>query len=362
MQRNYAIYSCIIGVWLAIIAGFLYLPDLIWQTKSERVIRILTWGDIFDLHALQQFEKETGIAVKISYYASNEELLVKLKKTASHRNVHNSYDLVIPSDYAVGILMHQGLLKKLDQARMPFIKRINPLLMNRSFDPENQYCIPLVWELYGIGFDTKQFDQETIKRKGWDLLFNDSAGAYRVVMTNDPTEAIMTAAYYLYGPVETLTSEQQQAVQDLLVAQNSFVEAYSSVRAGYYLATGNSPLAFTTTSAIWNTKKYAPHISFALPEQGGFITIEHCAIPVDAEHEDLIYQFMEFIYRPSVIMQHQKLFSNLPAVVDKQVIDGLDPELRQYALFSVDQFRMLHRFNRLISEDRMNQIWVAVKA
>lgn len=353
-RKPYLVYAMIIFFWISMIIGVLYLPLAIDHLQpSVRTLRILSFGGILDPAYVAKFEQKTGSKVELSYYASNEELQSKLKKTGG-----KGYDLIVPSDYAVGTLREQNLLKPLDKSRMPFLSTINPLLLNHPFDPENMYSIPFEWELYGIGYNPAAIG--TLPHASWELIFADPQ-RYKIVIPNDPIEMITCAAYYLYGHIDTLTDEQQITIQTLLKTQKRWIEAYSSTRAGYFIATGASPLALTTTSYIFTARKYAPHIEFALMHEGGFMTIENFAIPIKAENEDLIYQFLEFIYTPEAAIHHFEEFSNLPAIMSEK-LTTLDKDALNFINMSSQEFKKIHFFKQLLPEHRARDLWVAVKS
>jgi spermidine/putrescine transport system substrate-binding protein len=350
-------YSLAIIAWVGMVLGVLYLPDLLLR-PNQRVLHILTWGDILDPVYIRTFEQQTGIAVRLSYYASNEELQVKIK------NSGKDYALVVPSDYAVGVLREQGLLKKLDKNRMPFLAQLNSRLLHHAYDPENDYSVPFTWELFGIGYDTNLFGAERIN---WDLIFKKPTFSYKVVMTNDPIEAIMSVACYLYGvqpitQLSELTTAQRAEIMQLLRAQNRWVEAYSSLRAGYYLATGTVPVAFTTTTAVFNAQKYAPKIAFSVPPEGGFITIENFVIPAGSEQEELAYQFMAFMYTQQSALHQIQMYGNLPAFLSDDLLAQVSPEIKCYLTMSTDAFKKIHFFKRLLPEAAVHELWVSVKA
>lgn len=349
-------YSGIVMFWVVLLGAGLYAPDVVRALYSTREFRILTWGDIFDPAYIRLFEQQHGVSVRMSYYASNEELIVKLHKTGGAE-----YDLIVPSDYAVTVLRSQGLLKKLDHEKMPFVSRLNPRLLGHAYDPNNEYSLPFEWELYGIGYDSRFF-ADTNFVPDWGLVFHNPRGAYKVVMTNDPVEAVMCAARFLYPHVEKFSPEQIAELRSLLRRQNRWVEAYSSIRAGYYLATGSSPVAITTTTYVAHAHKYAPYIAFALPESGGFLTIENFAIPLHGAHDDLAYAFMDFMYRPAAALHHFEAYANLPAVLDDAVVAALPAATRDYILMDMADFKQLRFFKRLLSEQQMTDVWVAVKS
>lgn len=107
LVKSFFIRFSIMVFWSAIILALLYLPGMQIFPSKEKSINVFTWGDILERSVIDEFERSTGIKVHLSYYASNEELLVKLKATGG-----KGYDLIIPSDYSVKILKEEGLLKK----------------------------------------------------------------------------------------------------------------------------------------------------------------------------------------------------------------------------------------------------------
>src|SRR5215469_10198598 len=103
----------IISIWIFLLACFLYGSKFFSTSKDS--INVFTWGGILSEEIIQSFEKKTGIRVSINNYSSNEELIMKLKATEGQ-----GYDLVIPSDYAVSILVKNQLIKELDRKKLPF--------------------------------------------------------------------------------------------------------------------------------------------------------------------------------------------------------------------------------------------------
>ena len=95
MIKKIAIRACVLLFWCSLIFGVLYWPEETFLANG-RSINIFVWGDILEPTVIAEFERETGIKVNMNFYASNEEMLVKLKATGGP-----GYDLIIPSDYSV---------------------------------------------------------------------------------------------------------------------------------------------------------------------------------------------------------------------------------------------------------------------
>ena len=194
-------------------------------------------------------KKKRGIKVNLNYYSSNEELIVKLKATGGR-----GYDLIVPSDYAVSILIKAGLVKELDKKKIDFWSTLNPSLTGQFFDPENRYSVPFEWELYGFGIDKDYFKTHPLN-PSWKLIFDPKTVDYKISMINDAIEAVEFASFYLYGITPTLDSQQIEAIKNVLVEQRNWVTAYANFRGDYFLATRNCPVVIASSSYIWRTMR-----------------------------------------------------------------------------------------------------------
>lgn len=346
------------GCWITLFVGILFLSRVKFFDEPNS-ITILSWWDSVDREYARKFEEETGIKVYMSSYSTNEELFVKLRATGGR-----GYDLIIPSDYAVKKLVGENLLKKIDTSKLTFYKQLNPLLLGHHFDPHNEYSIPYEWEIYLLGVNTNLLNRsEWAKSSAWDLAFSPQKFGknYRLNMTNDPVEAILFAATYLFGPVNSLTDEQQEQVKELLINQKQFVEAYASVRSDYFLGTGNAVVALAQSSEIWRAVKDYSYVDFVIPQQT-FISIENCAIPTGSTKESLVYKFLNFLYSKESYTYHYNKQLFCPARLD--VIDELNTSDRQKNIMrsSIEAFKSYSFIKDIVSEQAKHSLWIAVKS
>jgi spermidine/putrescine transport system substrate-binding protein len=356
MMPKFLLRSLIICLWVVFLFGILYFP--VWSpvAHEEKSLNIFAWGDILDPAVIAEYEKETGVKVHLNYYSSNEELLVKLKATGGF-----GYDLIIPSDYAVGILIKEGLLKELDHNRFHFWNNLNPLLLGHFFDPQNRFSIPFEWELFGLGIDADYFKDRPFT-PSWKMLFDPKVIDYKITMINDPIEAILFAAFYLYGPIDRLTSEQCADVKDLLIQQHSWVAAYADFRADYFLATKNCPVVVASSSYIWRSMRIFPFIKFKVPVEGTFLTIENLSIPKATSKEDLVYEFINFLYRPSSVAKHYHTYGFFPSTLDSLPHLNMDEDALYFLTISREEFKKFYFFRTLMPEQEIRDIWVQVKS
>ena len=92
---TYSIRVSIFIVFASVLLGILYAPKFT-PVLSDNALNVFAWSGMLDTDYMAVFEQETGIKVNLSFYESNEELLVKLRSTGG-----KGYDLILPSDYAI---------------------------------------------------------------------------------------------------------------------------------------------------------------------------------------------------------------------------------------------------------------------
>ncbi len=348
--------TLIFAFWILLISFALYFPGWKILPYEEKSINVFTWGDTLHPIVLKGFERETGIKVNLSYYASNEELLVKMKATRG-----KGYDLVMPSGYNVELMIQDQLLKTLDHRKLHFWKNLNPILLNTEFDPGSRYSIPFGWEVYGLGVDERFFKGSF--RPSWRAIYDPSVIDYKIAVSNHPGEAVSHASLYLFGTAQKdLTEEQFQQVRDLLFLQREWVEAYSDFRADYFIATGNCPVGLSTSTYIKRIRPLFPSINFVVPEEGTFITIENLCIPAASTKEEFVYKFLNYVYSKQALMIAYENYYIFPATLESiQALDLEDYEKKMLQDITRDP-KKIQFFKNIMPVQRMTDLWVEVKS
>ncbi|MCL4361321.1 spermidine/putrescine ABC transporter substrate-binding protein [Candidatus Dependentiae bacterium] len=355
--KKYFIKFLIILFWILTIIGFIYIPEFVKHKFSKRTINIFTWSDIFDPNFVAQFEVENNCRLNFNYYESNEELLIKFKTTSG-----KGYDLIIPSDYAVEDLRKSGLLKKIDKSKLNFLSNLNPLFLGQYFDPNNEYSVPLEWALYGIGVDYDQFPNHKLTCGSWDLVFKRKCVPTTIAMVNDPREAIMFAANYLFNKTSDLSSQELDQIKQLFLKQREFVEAYVEFRADYLLLTKNCSTVVCPSPYIWRLKTKYKNIDFIIPENGRFFTIENVVLPIDSKEDDLVYKFINYIFDKNVVAHHFNSFGFFPCTTDVLDIIDIDEQAKKILSMSKEEFAKFKFFKTNVPDYKIHELWISVKA
>ena len=119
------------------VASVLILGLLASQPRAQQnVLNIFNWSEYIDPGILKDFETKFNVKVNYGLYESNEDLISKLEVGGKEQ-----YDVVVPGQYAVPIMVKKGLLLKLDKAQIPNFKNLAKKFVNTSYDPNNGYSI-----------------------------------------------------------------------------------------------------------------------------------------------------------------------------------------------------------------------------
>jgi len=346
---------CLTWIFIIFSTIRMFTSTTFFSNESNK-IHLFTWPEQFHHEILKEFEKTTGIEVVVHTYTTNEELVAKMKKTAG-----KGYDLIVPSDYAVKVLRKENLLKKIDKKKLNFYKNLDPFLLNRDFDPNNDYSLPFDWEVFGFGINRDFKTREKITPT-WNHIFNKKMIDYRICMSNDPIEAIQFASFYLFGTKKELDQEEEKKLENLLIEQKKWVEAYSAMRGDYLLTTHNCQIALSTSPFILKAIEKNPHIEFVLPKGDVFITIQMLSLPKASKKTDLVYQFINFLYQKETMIKDCNTYLTFPSIVDAYEHINLTKENRKILEEVRQERNKTHVIDFVLPEHQARKLWVKVKS
>lgn len=259
---------------------------------AENVLNIYNWSGYMPDDVLRQFTQETGIKVNYSTYDSNETMYAKLKA-----NANIGYDLVVPSSYFIDRMRKQHMLLKLVKTRLSNFKNLNPSLLNKAYDPHNNYSVPYFWSTTGIVVNIDYYSLNNIHnwRDLWRPELKD-----QVLLLDDAREVFSVALIVLgYSPNDTDPDHIKQAYMKLkALMPNVKIFNAEGVKSIYIDED-------ITIGMGWNGDIYLAHqenskIEFVYPQEGFVIAIDSMVIPIGARHVDNAYKFINFVLRPEI--------------------------------------------------------------
>ena len=355
MIRRFFYNTCIVAVWIGIFFMFLSTPSILRYFKKD-TLNVFTWAGLSDPAIFQKFEQETGIAVNVSYFGSNEELIVKLLATQAE-----GYDLLIPSDYAVQFLREHDLLLKLDKSKLPCFSRIDPVFLGHYYDRNNDYSVPIEWYVLGFGVNKKQYKKPIYA--SWASVFDPRyLEGERLGLINDSRELLGLAAFYLYKTLRPINAAEARHIIQLLKTQKKYVEAYTDFRGDFLLESGNASIVIMGNSFALKSVKHNSDIEFVLPEEGTFLQTENCVIPKKSIQAAKVYRLINFLLRPDIQKQNFLQATSLTTTKDAQFLYD-EPLIAQTLKYL---HKLPHRsiclFQNFFTDDQVNTIWLSFKS
>lgn len=257
---------------------------------SRQTLSFYNWSYYIAESTIPDFEAETGVKVIYDNFSSNDELLAKLQMGAG------GYDITVPSDYMVEILIKRDLIHELDVGNIPNIENIDPRFRNLPFDPQSRYSIPYQWGTTGIGVNTR-YVKETID--SWSALW-DPKYKGRISVIDNMRSGLVPALILLgYSVNETDPARLNQA-RDMMLAQKEFVRTYSSDTYIDLLKSGDVWLAMGWSGDIYQVMKENPDVVFIIPKEGSYAWVDNLVIPKGSRNKELAESFLNYLLRPQV--------------------------------------------------------------
>jgi spermidine/putrescine-binding protein len=257
---------------------------------SRQTLSFYNWSYYIAESTIPDFEAETGVKVIYDNFSSNDELLAKLQMGAG------GYDVTMPSDYMVEILVKRGLVHELDVDNIPNIENIDPRFRNLPFDPESRYSIPYQWGTTGIGVNTK-YVKETID--SWNALW-DPKYKGRISVIDNMRSGLVPALILLGYSVNETDPDRLNEARDRMIAQKEFVRTYSSDTYIDLLKSGDVWLAMGWSGDIYQVMKENPDVVFIIPKEGSYAWVDNLVIPKGSNNKELAESFLNYLLRPQV--------------------------------------------------------------
>jgi spermidine/putrescine-binding protein len=287
------------------------------QTGEAQELNLYGWSEYVPQALLDGFTKETGIQVNYDTYSSNEELLSKLQAGAS------GYDIIIPSDYTVSILINLNLLEPIDRSKVQNFKNLDPKFTGLYYDPENRYSVPYQWGTLGMAVDTEKVDREiTSWNELWDPQFEN-----RVLLVDDVREVLGMVLISLGYDRNTTDPAQLEEAKQRLMELLPNVRLFDSDSPKNALLSGEVWLGVMWNGDATLAHQENPAITYICPQEGCGVWYDNMSIPKDPPHPDAAHAFINYVLTPeaSLLITEEYPYSN-PNAAALELLKSEDPE------------------------------------
>lgn len=321
---------------------------------AAKIINLAIWANYIPPSLVMEFEQAHNYKVEITHYASNEELLAKLQAGAT------GFDVIVPSDYMVEVMVKLDLLQTLDHAQIPNAARIDISFKNKTYDPLNTYSLPYAWLVTGIAVNRRFYTGEV---KSWsDLLANPKVYG-KLSLLDDARETLGAALRYNDSSLNSTSMSDLFKAKEVLTKLRPHIKAFTSDPIAS-ITSGDVVIAHMYSSdALQAARNSGGKVEFIMPGEGGTLAIDNLAVPKGARNTSGAHALINFLlHEASSLAMVQGV---LAGPVLAGIRERLPEELRKLQALSMDPL-LLTRYEMMrdLGDATMlyDKIWTELKA
>lgn len=263
--------------------------------EKKQTLKLYSWTYYTPTDVVKAFEEEFNCKVVVTEYDSNETMFNKLVNGGA-----KSFDIVVPSQDYVSIMMAKGMLQPIVQEKFTNRSKINPKLIEKiTYDPKLEYSVPYYFGAAGISVNKKKVSGNY--ERTWNI-FADSQFKEHASMMDDYREVMGDALAYKGHSVCTKNDSELKEAVDMI--KNDWLpnivkfdaEGFGKdfARGDLWLCQGYAEVIYgEVPEAEWDST-----IDFFIPEDGGPSYLDSMCILKDSKNAELATEFINFIHRP----------------------------------------------------------------
>lgn len=264
------------------------------RDNSVPVLHLFIWSGYIKPELVREFEQKYNCVVSIDTYDSNESMYAKIKLGAS------GYDILVPSNYYLTIMLQQEMLHTLDPSRLRNLEQLDPLYLNK-FGPESlKVGVPYMVTVTGIAYrgdKIPQFDPS------WSI-FNNKKLRGRMTLLNEVREALGAALLYKGYSVNTINPKEIDEATAVVIDWKQNLAKFESEQYKSGLASAEFLVSQAYNGDVAQIELEVPEIGFAFPKEGSLLSADYLVIPKDAKQVALAYAFINFLLEPRVAAEN----------------------------------------------------------
>jgi spermidine/putrescine transport system substrate-binding protein len=267
-------------------------------TAQAETLKLLTWTGYAPPKLIEDFEKETGIKVEVTY-SNNEEMIAKLRATRGA-----GFDLIQPSQDRISSVQAKfHLYQPMDYSKIDaslFIPSMLEAVKKNTLVDGKSYAVPFCWGTSGMIVNEDKAPGVNSYKALLDPKYKGRV-SYRL---KRPTLIAMGFAlgydpFALYSDVKGYKAMLDKIAETLIdakpIVQNYWANGDALIES---MRSGEVFVAMAWDKGGWQLHAANPAIDFKAPKEGALGWIDTFAIPAKAENVDAAYKWINFIMKP----------------------------------------------------------------
>jgi spermidine/putrescine transport system substrate-binding protein len=288
------------------------------ESSSQKIVNWANWTQYLDYDettkaypTLVDFGKATGL--KANYYEEVEDNASYYAKVQAqlHRGRDIQRDLITLTDWMAARLVREGLVQKLDKARIPNAKNILPSLAKVAWDPGRNHSLTWQSGYTGIGYNVRELAKLGLEppRTVDDLWQKPLKN--RVMVLSEMRDTLGLIMLQLGKKPESFTADDFSDALAVLETQlnngqirqvvgNSYVDSMKSGDALAVMCWSGDVAQVNADLRSKNPKLTEDPFEFVAPEAGGMLWSDNLMVPIGSPHKQNAELLMNYYYDPKV--------------------------------------------------------------
>lgn len=291
------IITALLAVTLA--AGLFSSCSAAKKAAGSTVLNVICWSEYLPQSVLDSFRKTTGVKVNMTTYNSPDEMLTKVQSAKK-----GTYDMVIGPGMYVTVFNKLNMINKLDTAKIPNRKNLNPQYLSQAYDPKNEYSYP-----YMCASAVIAVNRSVIKDKitGYQDLLNPKYKNSMVVI--EDARAVVGMAEMAEGhKINDTSAKALSDAQNYLLKLKPNIKVFDGASPKTEMINGECPLGLiygAEAALAMNQKK---NIQIIYPKEGVYFGADVMMTFKGGKNTDNAYKLINYILDAKISASISKIF------------------------------------------------------
>jgi spermidine/putrescine transport system substrate-binding protein len=255
-------------------------------TGEAPELNFYNWDTYIGETTLEDYKGASGVNVKMSLFANNDELFAKL------RAGNPGFDVIVPSNDFVERMVQSDMIIPLDQAQIPNFKNIDPAFIDVAYDPGRKYSMPYTWLLLGIGYRKSKVKTPP---DSWKVMFDSDEYKGRIALLSEAGDLFRLYGKYLGKSVNAITAADIKQIEAMMIKQKPFIKAFHEDNGQDLLVKGEVDLVLEYNGDIAQKMVEDPDIGFVVPKEGSQLNSDSLCIPKGAPRPKNAHAFINYL-------------------------------------------------------------------
>ncbi len=266
------------------------------KNQAKESINVYNAGEYIDPEILRDFQKETGIKVNYSTFASNEDMYIKVTQS------QDKFDVIVPSDYMIEKLIKEDFLQPIDFSKIDNFSQVEDFLKNPTYDKENKYSVPYYWGTVGIIYNSKEVKD---KVDSLDILWNPKYKK-QIIMYNSQRDTIGLSLKRLGYSINSVVPKEIEEAKNELIKQKPLVYAYMDDDGRDVIVQGDANIGVMYSGDALLMIEQNPDLKYVIPKEGSNKWVDAMVIPKNAKNVSGAHKFINYMIKKEVQVKNVK--------------------------------------------------------